>query len=152
MNATNDIAIYRNPDINVEARVNDLLGRMTFGEKVRQLERYWGATFMSGMYSSMDNKPVSDARIQWDKVMSRIGDDGVGCIYGLFGAPKVYNQLQQYAIEQTRLGIPILFCEDKHIDRVVDIGTISIKSLDIAVSRVLNQKIKLGLFEKPYVE
>src|SRR5271169_6243769 len=33
---------YKNPDLTVDARVADLIGRMTLEEKVRQLDMYFG--------------------------------------------------------------------------------------------------------------
>ncbi|MBB6729559.1 glycoside hydrolase family 3 N-terminal domain-containing protein [Cohnella zeiphila] len=105
-------AVYRNPDAPAEERIGDLLGRMTLKEKVRQLDQYFGATFMSATHPRMDTVMADGAKILWDKVMEVIGEDGVGCIHDLYGTAKVNNQLQQYAVEQTRLGIPMLFSEE----------------------------------------
>jgi beta-glucosidase len=107
-----EIAVFRNPEAPVEARVCDLLSKMTLKEKVRQLDQYFGTSFMSGTHPRMHTVMASDAKILWDKVMVIIGEDGVGCIHDLYGSTKVNNQLQQYAVEQTRLGIPILFSEE----------------------------------------
>jgi beta-glucosidase len=104
--------VYRNSLAPVEERVANLLERMTPKEKVRQLDQYFGTTFVSSSHSHMDTVMGKDAKILWEKVMEIIGEDGVGCIHDLYGTTKVNNQLQQYAVEQTRLGIPILFSEE----------------------------------------
>lgn len=112
MIATQKETIYRNPRASVDERVADLLERMTTKEKARQLDQYFGTAFMSGAHPHMDTVMANDAKVQWDKVMEIIGEDGIGCIHDLYGTAKVNNQLQRYAVEQTRLGIPILFSEE----------------------------------------
>ena len=104
--------VYRDAGAPTEERVADLLGRMTIREKARQLDQYFGVSFMTAAHPAMDTVMAADAKIRWDKVMEIIGEDGIGCIHDLYGTAKINNQLQQYAIEQTRLGIPILFSEE----------------------------------------
>ncbi|MFC5530566.1 glycoside hydrolase family 3 N-terminal domain-containing protein [Cohnella yongneupensis] len=104
--------VYRNPRAPVEERVADLLSLMTLKEKVRQLDQYFGTSFVSSSHPHMDTVMGKDAKILWEKVLEIIGEDGVGCIHDLYGTTKVNNQLQRYAVEQTRLGIPILFSEE----------------------------------------
>lgn len=106
------MAMFRNPQAPVEERITDLLGRMTIKEKVRQLDQYFGASFMSATHPHMDTVMANDATIEWDKVKEVIGDEGIGCIHDLYGTSEVNNELQRYAIERTRLGIPMLFSEE----------------------------------------
>ncbi|BBI31696.1 glycoside hydrolase family 3 protein [Cohnella abietis] len=103
---------FRDPNAPVEDRITDLLSQMTLKEKVRQLDQYFGASFMSSSHPRMNTVMAKDAKILWEKVMDIVGEDGVGCIHDLYGTTKVNNQLQRYAVEQTRLGIPILFSEE----------------------------------------
>ncbi|MBB6674039.1 glycoside hydrolase family 3 C-terminal domain-containing protein [Cohnella nanjingensis] len=105
-------ALYRNPEAPIEARIGDLLSRMTIREKVRQLDQYFGATFMSATHPHMDTVMARDAEIVWDKVKETIGQEGIGCIHDLYGTSEVNNALQRYAVEETRLGIPMLFSEE----------------------------------------
>ncbi|OKP70307.1 glycoside hydrolase [Paenibacillus sp. P3E] len=105
-------ALYRNPQAPVELRIADLLDRMTIKEKVRQLDQYFGASFMSAKHPHMDTVMANDATIEWDKVKEVIGEVGIGCIHDLYGTSEVNNELQRYAVERTRLGIPMLFSEE----------------------------------------
>jgi beta-glucosidase len=103
---------YKNPELPVENRVQDLLGRMTLKEKVRQLDQYFGASFMSATHPQMHTVMADDSEIVWEKIQELIGDEGIGCLHDLYGSTQVNNELQKYAVEQTRLGIPILFSEE----------------------------------------
>ena len=112
-------AAYRNAALPVEARVEDLLSRMTLEEKVAQMRSIWDAKV-----------DVFDAKLELDPVkMARLFPDGIG----QFARPsdaigpksprvipgrdvratiRLVNALQHYALEHTRLGIPILFHEE----------------------------------------
>jgi beta-glucosidase len=75
-------------DRSIEAKVNRLLGRMTLDEKLQQVQLLadWQAT-------------DDEAR------------KGVGGVFSLTDPEKI-NHLQHVAVEQSRLGIPILFAFD----------------------------------------
>lgn len=101
---------YRDKSAPVEDRVTDLLSRMTLREKVRQMDMYVGSSFVR----LRDGGPVvtDDTEILWEKVADEIGSEGIGCIHDLYGTAKINNAIQRYAVEKTRLGIPILFSEE----------------------------------------
>ena len=104
---------YQDPNLPVEERVRDLLGRMTLREKARQLDQYFGTqTFLSAAHPRMHTVLAEGAEINWDAVREVIGQEGIGCIHDLYAYPEVNNALQKYAIEETRLGIPMLFSEE----------------------------------------
>lgn len=105
-------AIYRNPAAPIDERVQDLLSHMTIHEKVRQLDQYFGTSFVSETHSHMITVMAEDAEIDWDKINEVVGPDGIGCIHDLYGTAEMNNALQRYAVEETRLGIPILFSEE----------------------------------------
>lgn len=111
-NESNKNAEYKDHRLPVEDRVRDLIGRMTLKEKVRQLDQYFGASFMDKVHPRMFTVMADDAEIAWDRIKETLGEEGVGCIHDLYGTPSVNNKLQKYAIENTRLGIPILFSEE----------------------------------------
>lgn len=108
--------LYKNPTASVEARVDDLLSRMTLEEKVAQMQSIWQA-----------KSEVFDANRELDpKKMARKYPDGIGqfarpsdaigpisprLIHGrdARGTIRLVNALQHYATEHTRLGIPIMF-------------------------------------------
>jgi beta-glucosidase len=104
--------LYKKADAPVELRTQDLLARMTLKEKVRQLDQYFGASFMSATHPHMITVMADDAVVNWDKIKEVVGEDGIGCLHDLYGTAEANNQLQRYAVEQTRLGIPILFSEE----------------------------------------
>ena len=109
---------YKNAGASVEARVEDLLGRMTLEEKVAQMQSIWD-----------DKRDVFDAKFELDPTkMQQKFPDGIG----EFARPsdaigpvsprlmpgrdvratiRLVNALQHYA-EHTRLGIPIMFHEE----------------------------------------
>lgn len=74
-----------------EARVSELLGKMTLREKIGQLNQLNSAPF--------------------DTLAAAIKTDGVGSIINEPN-PEVVNRLQRIAVEQTRLGIPLIFGRD----------------------------------------
>ncbi|QAY68112.1 beta-glucosidase [Paenibacillus protaetiae] len=105
-------SLYLNPNAPIDERVQDLLGKMTLKEKVRQLDQYFGTSFMNKTHPHMITVMADDAEIVWPKVKELIGEEGIGCIHDLYGTADVNNALQRYAVEETRLGIPILFSEE----------------------------------------
>ena len=97
---------YQNPKVPVEARINDLIGRMTNLEKIKQLDMYSGKEVanMGG------HEAVSFSE---EKAGKMIGNTGVGSVHDFYPlTAAVANRLQKYAIEKTRLGIPILYIEE----------------------------------------
>ena len=74
-----------------ETRVRELLSKMTLREKVGQLNQLNSAPF--------------------DTLAAAIAADGVGSIINEPN-PDVVNRLQRIAVEQTRLGIPLVFGRD----------------------------------------
>lgn len=104
---------YKDANLPVEDRIKDLLGKMTIREKVRQLDQYQGTIFVDKTHPHMMNTVMDySADIKWDTVKDVIADEGIGCIHDLYGLAYVNNELQRYAVENTRLGIPILFSEE----------------------------------------
>lgn len=103
---------YRDSRLPIEERINDLLSRMTLREKVRQMDMYVGASFVNRTGSGGASTVTDDTEILWDKVVEDIGDEGIGCIHDLYGTARINNAIQRYAVEKTRLGIPILFSEE----------------------------------------
>ena len=113
--------LYKNSNAPVQDRVEDLLGRMTLEEKLGQLLCPLGWP----MYEKVSDQEV---RIS-DKYRSFIGQQHGGMLWATFRADpwtrktletglnpalsaQAYNALQHYAIDSTRLGIPIILAEE----------------------------------------
>lgn len=97
---------YQNPNCTIDQRVQDLLSRMTLEEKVLQTDQYFSHDFTlrdeNGVVTSVDMEKLHEA----------LKGKSVGSIQlrGMTAAKA--NQIQRYAMERTRLGIPFLFSEE----------------------------------------
>ncbi|MDF2543127.1 MAG: glycoside hydrolase family 3 domain protein [Herbinix sp.] len=92
---------YMDKNISIEERINDLLSRMTLDEKVRQLDIYSGNEF------------IGDSKVfDGDKFKELYGEIGIGCLQIRYSSARLNNQIQEFHINNTRLGIPILFSEE----------------------------------------
>ena len=105
---------YRNSGLSVDARVAELIGRMTLEEKARQLDMYFGCE------SLLDtNQFVGRTHAKPDAVLNpamaekNLGTLGIGSIHDLYPRAKLYNQVQARIIKSNRLGIPALFIEGR---------------------------------------
>ncbi len=109
--------LYRQRDASVDARVADLLQRMTLEEKVAQLQGIWNR-----------KREIQDAQGRFDpsKAQALLGR-GVGEVSRpseIAGAPAdrnvrsareqalFVNAVQKWLVENTRLGIPAMFHEE----------------------------------------
>ena len=101
MNSVADVRLpYQDARLPVEARVRDLLGRMTLDEKVRQMSLCDAAQF------------ICDGRVSPQAVSDHFGDRGIGCLQDPRAEAQTnvatLNAIQRHLVEQTRLGIPAL--------------------------------------------
>ena len=111
-----DVLPYRNPKLPIEQRLADLLSRMTLEEKVAQIEAVWeNPQFMKTPESRfVDDKgnflPDRAAVILKYGIgeMSRPGEVASGPRQ----MAEFTNTMQKWVIENTRLGIPVLFHEE----------------------------------------
>lgn len=89
-----DVPLYKQPSVSIDKRVEDLLSRMTLDEKVLQLSQY-----IVGLNTNENNT---------GEVITGL-PDGVGSYIYFSEDAGLRNKLQRKAVENTRLGIPILF-------------------------------------------
>jgi len=105
-------ADYKNPELSITKRVSDLLRRMTIEEKVAQMLCIWG-----------QKKTIlldEDGKINLEKLgthlpngigqIGRLSDTGGGL--NAVEMAQLANSLQKYFVEETRLGIPVIFHEE----------------------------------------
>jgi beta-glucosidase len=97
---------YQDAGLAVEKRVTDLIARMTVDEKIHQLDMYWGREV-----ANMNGHEASS--FSEEKVEQMIGNTGIGSIHDFYPLrAEITNEIQKYALEKTRLGIPVLFIEE----------------------------------------
>ena len=112
-------AVYKDPAAALNARVEDLLGRMSLEEKVAQMQAVWEGKV-----------EIFDKDLQFDpaKAAAKYPNG-----FGTFARPedlrgavsprlahgrdaratvKLVNAIQHYAVEKTRLGVPVWFHEE----------------------------------------
>lgn len=97
---------YQDANVAIDKRVEDLIGRMTVDEKIKQLDMYWGKEIahMNGHDASSFSE---------EKAIAIMGTAGIGSVHDLYPLKvEIANQIQRHAIERTRLGIPVLFIEE----------------------------------------
>ena len=104
---------YKQADLPVDARVQDLVRRMTLEEKARQLDMYSGCSELLDANQGIDHTHAKPAAV-FDprRAEKALGTLGVGSIHDLYPSPQLYNRIQAWVIKSTRLGIPALFIEE----------------------------------------
>ncbi len=113
--------LYKQPFAPVEERVQDLLHRMTLEEKVGQLRCPLGwpmyekngknkVTYSAEYVKMMKEAPIGSfwAVLRADPWTQKTLETGLNPAL----AAKALNALQKYAVEKTRLGIPVFFAEE----------------------------------------
>lgn len=93
---------YKDAKLPIEKRVKDLLSRMTIEEKAGQLNQ-----LNSGPLTGPD---AGKGAYEKDKIQ-QIRDGKIGSLLNVVGAAETKGT-QQVAVEQSRLGIPLLFAYD----------------------------------------
>ncbi|MGC6767799.1 glycoside hydrolase family 3 N-terminal domain-containing protein [Enterococcus sp. LJL51] len=113
---------YKNPECTIHERVTDLLSRMTIEEKVGQVNQHlygWKAYEKKGQTFQLTD--YFKEHVAWGH--------GMGALYGVFradpwskvnqenGVPacdswQLANEIQDYVIRHSRLGIPVLLAEE----------------------------------------
>ena len=114
-NKNGEMDIYEDPSSPVEARVKDLLDRMTIEEKTCQMATLYGS-----------GRVLADA-LPTEKWKTEVWKDGIGNIdeehngLGSFGSEYSYpyskhvetiHAIQRWFVEETRLGIPVDFTNE----------------------------------------
>ena len=115
--SVNNSVRYGNKDSIVEERVNDLLGRMTLDEKIGQLVQVVPvdmAAILSGMQHTQEmGQPFGfgAALALRAGILELVRAGKVGSVFNL-PDPKLVNSLQRAAVEEARLGIPLIVGAD----------------------------------------
>ncbi|MFM8914106.1 MAG: beta-glucosidase BglX, partial [Flammeovirgaceae bacterium] len=91
---------YKNANLPIEARIKDLLSRMTLDEKVGQLNQMNGGAFTGPALNDAGQK----------EKMQMVKEGKVGSMLNVIGVADI-RSIQQVAM-QSRMGIPMLFAYD----------------------------------------
>ena len=97
LEAKNEPAIYKDTKAPTEKRVEDLLSRMTMEEKVLQLSQY-----VAGRNTNANNIGEEVKNIPAE----------IGALLYYSTSLRLRNNIQKKAMEESRLGIPVLFGHD----------------------------------------
>jgi len=104
---------YKNRDLGIEERVQDLIGRMTVEEKARQLDMYSGCESLLKDTQCLDKTHAkTNAAFEPELAEKIVGNLGVGSIHDLYPSAGLYNRIQAWVMKSSRLGIPALFVEE----------------------------------------
>jgi len=102
--------VYRDPSRPIAERVEDLMAQLTPEEKAGQLTQYfyfWGA---DAAQLDLENLPPEAALFAQQPGMVEEAVRNAGATSLLFVQhPDLANRLQRIAVEETRLGIPLIF-------------------------------------------
>ena len=90
----------------IDARVEALMQKMTLEEIILQTDQYFSPDF------TRVNEMGDVESIDTDKLHALLRGNSVGSIQARGMTPEQINELQRYAVERTRLGIPFLFSEE----------------------------------------
>lgn len=129
VSAAEPVAPYRDPSLNVDQRTDDLLSRMTLDEKLAQMQGIWLTKNLiqdsQGQFSAEAAKISFPHGIgQISRPSDRMGvkqDTTIPVAAGATAnvvnrssreAAEYTNAAQRWAVEGTRLGIPLLFHEE----------------------------------------
>jgi len=124
--SSNNIPVYKDPQAPVEERIKDLLGRMTPEEKIAQM----GEATCDDL---KEDNLAQTTRFSFEKFKN-----GVGSINGFTLSVKEFtvavNKIQQYLVNETRLGIPAIFLSESLHGLVQNGATIYPQSIAMAGS------------------
>ena len=132
--------IYKDPQHPVNARVADLLARMTPEEKFAQMHAYWLVLSEDGQHrerSDMSDEfsGVSEQTSLVERLMLGVGQItrplGTHIVDAKTGV-RAANRLQKMLMEETRLGIPALFHEECLVGLLCKDATLFPSSLNYA--------------------
>jgi beta-glucosidase len=99
--------LYRDPSLSTEARVEDLLARMTLAEKLAQMGSFWA-------FEVLSEGALDPAKA--DQLM----EHGIGQVTRVVGSTnmvprdgaRLANAIQRHLVERTRLGVPAIVHEE----------------------------------------
>ncbi len=89
--------LYKQANAPIEARIDDLMRRMTIEEKVRQLDMYAGAQALVDKRVDK-NHAATDGVFEPEQAKTLFGNLGVGSIHDFYPTPVQSNAVQKWVI------------------------------------------------------
>lgn len=108
-------ALYKNAKLPPDVRAKDLISKMTLDEKIMQLQAFWSQKTKifdaNGDFDESKAKEVlKDGLGELTRLNENAGQNSMG--YHPKQAATLYNKIQHYFVEKTRLGIPVMTHEE----------------------------------------
>jgi beta-glucosidase len=103
---------YKTPTLSTDVRVADLLKRMTLEEKIAQMICIWGQkkSLLFDGSGKLDINALGHHFSRGVGQIARLSDTGDGL--GAYEMAELSNTLQKFFVDETRLGIPVIFHEE----------------------------------------
>jgi len=136
---TSEFPVYRRAHMPTEARVADLLARMTIDEKIAQLHAVWLKLSVDGQHAwRTEDFAQRDTGVPLDTLLRH----GLGQVTRPLGTHtvdpregvKALNALQRQMVEETRLGIPVMSHEECLVGLMIKDATLFSSSLNYAAT------------------
>ncbi len=121
-----------------------------------------GLASIMNSYPELDGKVVAASRnILTDLLRNELGFDGV--VVSDYEAVDMIHNFHHAAVDRSMAGrlaltagidveLPTVVCYGDALKPALEAGDLNLETLDTAVSRHLQKKIELGLFENPYAD
>ncbi len=103
-----DYIKYKDSTLAPEERAEDLLSRMTLREKIAQLDMKFGSSYCTETEEADHCSVKETSDYNWD-ALKKDFPDGLGYVHDNYSVPAVMNKVQKFFIENSRLGIPVIF-------------------------------------------
>jgi beta-glucosidase len=107
-------AAYKNKNLSPEERTKDLLSRMTLDEKLMQMQCIWTQKpmiFTNGDFDETKAEIVMKNGLgEIARINETLGVNSLG--FHPKEAAMMYNKVQKFFVEKTRLGIPVIIHEE----------------------------------------
>lgn len=103
-----DYIKYKDPNLSADERAEDLLSRMTLREKIAQLDMKFGSKYCTETEEADHCSVKATSDYNWE-ALKKDFPDGLGYVHDNYSVPSVMNKVQKFFMENSRLGIPVIF-------------------------------------------
>jgi beta-glucosidase len=140
---------YKNKNLSPETRAKDLIAKMTLDEKVMQTQCFWGqkSLLLNDKREFDESKAAQSLKNglgELARLNENAGQNSSG--YHPKEAAALYNKIQHFFIEKTRLGIPVMVHEESlHGQQTQDATNFPIP---IGLASTWNENLMTEIFTK----